>query len=42
MPTHTIITLSGVLAAFVFFACVLTYSDLTWSKAPKRSDAKKR
>ena len=36
MPTETIIVLSGVMIAFVFFACVLTYSDMTWSRAPRR------
>jgi hypothetical protein len=39
MPTETIIVLIGVIAAFVLFAAVLTYGDLTWSKAPPRKDA---
>ena len=32
MPSETIVVVSVVLAAFAFFAAVLTYSDLTWSR----------
>lgn len=38
MPTETIVVLAGVTAAFVFFGVVLAYSDMTWSKAPRRRD----
>ena len=38
MPTETIVVLAGVMAAFVFFGVVLAYSDMTWSKAPRRRD----
>jgi hypothetical protein len=36
MPTDTILVLGGVLAAFVFFACVLTFADMTWSRPARR------
>nr|WP_292773908.1 hypothetical protein [Mesorhizobium sp.] len=36
MPTETIVVLSAVVATFVFFAAVVTYGDMTWSKAPQR------
>ena len=36
MPTDSIIVTCAVVAAFVFFAAVLSYSDMTWAKAPKR------
>ncbi len=36
MPTDSIIIVSAVTAAFVFFAAVVTYSDMTWAKAPRR------
>ena len=38
MPTETIVVLSAVIAAFAFFAAVVTYADMTWSKAPRRKD----
>jgi len=42
MPTETIIVLSGVMAAFVFFAVVVVFSDMTWSKTPRRKDGESR
>ncbi len=36
MPTETIVVLSAVVAAFVFFAAVVTYGDMTWARAPRR------
>lgn len=36
MPTETIITVVGVLAAFGFFAIVLAYSSLTSERTPKK------
>ncbi len=42
MPTETIIVLSGVIAAFAFFTVALTYSDLTWSKSPRRKGGGRR
>jgi hypothetical protein len=36
MPTETIVVVAAVMAAFVFFAVVLAYSDMTWSKTPRR------
>ena len=38
MPTETVVVLSAVTAAFIFFAAVLAYGDLTWSRAPRRRD----
>ncbi len=38
MPTETTVVLAGVMVAFAFFAVVLAYSDLTWSKAPRPKD----
>lgn len=35
MPTETIITVTGVIAAFGFFAVVLAYSCLTYAPAHK-------
>lgn len=32
MPLETIIVLTGVAAAFAFFAATLTYADLTWDR----------
>jgi hypothetical protein len=32
MPVDTIIVIAGVGAAFLFFAGVLAYGDLTWRK----------
>jgi hypothetical protein len=42
MPTETIIVVSAVTAAFAFFAAVLTYADMTWSKSPQRKDVARR
>lgn len=38
MPTETIVVVSAIVAVFVFFAAVVTYGDMTWSKAPQRKD----
>ncbi|MCX7305822.1 MAG: hypothetical protein NTV73_16055 [Hyphomicrobiales bacterium] len=35
MPTESIVVVAAVVAAFVFFAAVVTYSDMTWAKAPR-------
>ncbi|WP_268932171.1 hypothetical protein [Neoaquamicrobium microcysteis] len=35
MPTETIITLGGIIAAFAFFAAVLTFADMTWDRGGK-------
>jgi hypothetical protein len=37
MPVDTILVLSGVLAAFAFFAATLTYSDMTWEPRHRRN-----
>ena len=42
MPTETIIVLSAVTAAFAFFAAVLSYADMSWSKSMQRKDAERR
>ena len=42
MPTETIVVLSAVIAAFVFFAAVLTYGDMTWSRPLQRKDNRRR
>jgi uncharacterized RDD family membrane protein YckC len=36
MPTDSIIIVSAVVAAFVFFAAVVSYADMTWSTARRR------
>jgi len=38
MPAETIFTLCLVLGAFVFFAGVVAFTDLTWNKQPARID----
>jgi len=35
MPTESIVVVVAVVAAFVFFAGVVTYSDMTWSPRGK-------
>ena len=42
MPTETIIVLSAVIGAFAFFAGMLTFADLTWSKPPRRKGRERR
>ncbi|WP_269140759.1 hypothetical protein [Oryzicola mucosus] len=36
MPTETIVTITGVLAVFAFFAAVVCFVDLTWQPKAKR------
>lgn len=42
MPTDTIIVICGAIGAFVFFAGMLAFADLTWSKAPPRRQVDRR
>ena len=42
MPTETIIVLAGVIALFAVFTIVVTYSDMTWSKPPRRKGVGQR
>lgn len=37
MPTDTVIVLGAVAVAFVFFAAVLTYVDMTWDRSDPSS-----
>lgn len=32
MPTDTLIAVAGISAAFVYFAAVLAYADMTWNR----------
>ena len=41
MPIESIVVVSAVVAAFIFFAGVLSYGDMTWSK-PTRKAAGRR
>lgn len=42
MPTETIVVLSAVIAAFVFFAAALAYGDMTWSRPQRYRTAGRR
>lgn len=37
MPAHTIIVLACVGAAFGFFATMLAFGDITWSRKPSET-----
>ena len=32
MPVETVIGVSAIVAAFVFFAAILVYGDMTWDR----------
>ena len=41
MPIESIVVVSAVTAAFIFFAAVLTYGDMTWSKPTRRASGRR-
>ena len=38
MPTESIIVTSAVVAAFAFFAAVVIFTDMTWSRSKSRKN----